>query len=145
MCKEDNAETKSVPNSGKSSPTSTESTLPEPTTETQTSNSKESTSTITRPLVAVMSQEPSSWILSPEPWTQSELDLSDNSSDLITSCSDSQEQETTGPRVTILKALNLLIQYSTSLEKRLRVVIVYKDSRSPTHSEEVLAQEWEHF
>ena len=73
------------------------------------------------------------------------LDHLDKSSDQITLFSDKLELEIIGPRVTILKALNLLIQYSTSLEKRLRVVIVYKDSRSPTHSEEVLAQEWEHF
>merc|ERR1712168_39450 len=43
-----NAVTKSVPNSGKSSPTNTESTQPEPTMATPISSSSESTSTTTK-------------------------------------------------------------------------------------------------
>merc|ERR1712038_1933354 len=48
-CKPVNAVTKSVPNSGRSSPTNTESTQPEPTMATPTFSSNESTSTTTKP------------------------------------------------------------------------------------------------
>ena len=61
MFKEDNAVTKSELNSGKSFLTNTELTQPEPITEIQTSNWKELTSITTKPLVAVMFQELSSW------------------------------------------------------------------------------------
>merc|ERR1712119_250855 len=63
-----NAVTKSVPNSGRSSPTSTESTQPEPTTVTPISSSSESTSTTMKPPVASTSHEPSSSIWSQVPW-----------------------------------------------------------------------------
>merc|ERR1711865_413828 len=93
-----NAVTRSVPSSGKSSPTSTVLTPPVLTTVTPISNLRESTFTTTKPLVAVTSPEPSSWISSPEPWTPSEPDPSDNSSDPITSSSDRPVPVTTGPR-----------------------------------------------
>jgi len=88
--------TKSVPNSGKSSLTNTELTPPEPITEILIYNSKESMFTIMKLLEEDMYPELSSWILNQEPWIQLELDLSDNSSDLITSFSDKPEPETTG-------------------------------------------------
>merc|ERR1712076_226082 len=78
--------------------TSTESTPPEHTTETPISSWRESMSTTMRPLVANMCPVPSLWILSPEPWTPSDLVHSDRSSDPTTLCSDRAEPETTGPR-----------------------------------------------
>ena len=61
MYKEDNAVTKSEPNSGKSFLMNTELTQPEPITETPISNSKESMFTTTKQLVVVMFQELSLW------------------------------------------------------------------------------------
>jgi len=78
-------------------------------------------------------QEPFLWILNQELWTLSELDHSDNYSDQITLFSAKLEQETTGLRDTILKALNLSIQCWMLSEKKLKDVTVYKDSKSPTH------------
>merc|ERR1711865_916732 len=94
-----NAVTKSVPNSGRSSPTSTELTLPVPTTVTLISNSRESMSTSTKPPEEDTFQEPSSWISNQEPWTPSELDHSVNSSDQTTLSSDKPVPVTTGPKV----------------------------------------------
>merc|ERR1711981_733080 len=99
-----------------------------------TSSLRESMSTITKPLVVDSSQEPSLWISSQEPWTPSELDHSVNSSDPITSFSDKLELVTTGPKVITLKVLNSSTPSSTSSEKKLKVVIVSKVSRSPTPS-----------
>merc|ERR1712110_380817 len=96
-----------VPNSGKSSPTNTELTQPVPTTVIPISNSRESTSTTTKPPVEDTSQEPSSWILSQEPWTPSELDHSVNSSDQTTSFSDKLVPVTTGLKVTTPRVPNL--------------------------------------
>merc|ERR1711981_1295460 len=93
------------------------------------SNLRESTYTITKPLVDVTSQEPSSWILNQEPWTPSELDLSVNSSDQTTLFSDKPVQETTGPRVTTLKVLNLSTQSSMSSERKPKVAIASKVSK----------------
>ena len=45
-----------------------------------------------------MCPEPYSLISNLAPWTPSDQDLSDRSSDLTTSSSDSLEPETTGPR-----------------------------------------------
>ena len=59
---------KSVPNSGKSSPTSTESIPREPTTETPTFSWRELTCTTTKPLEDVTFPELSLWILSPVRW-----------------------------------------------------------------------------
>ena len=109
------------------------------------SNSRESTFTTMKPLEEDMSQEPFLWTLSPEQWTQLEPDHSVNSSDLTTSSSDKLEQETTGPRVTTLKELNLSIPFLTSLERKLKDAIAFKDSKSLTQWEEVLDQEWEPF
>jgi hypothetical protein len=53
-----------------------------------------------------MYQEQSSWILNQVPWTQSELDHSDNYSDQITSFSDKPEQEIIGQKDIILKEQN---------------------------------------
>jgi hypothetical protein len=102
-------------------------------------------STITKPPEEDMSQEPSLWILSQEPWIQSEPDLSDNSSDQTTSSSDKPELETTGLRDITLKELNSLTQFSMLSERKLKDVIASKVSKSPTHSEEELDQEWELF
>jgi len=59
-----------------------------------------------KPLEEDMSPEPSSWILNPVPWIQSELDLSDNSSDLIISFSDKLEPEIIGLKDITPKELN---------------------------------------
>ena len=92
-----------------------------------------------------MSQEPSSWILNQELWTQSELDLSDNFSDQTTSSSDKLEPETTGPRDITLKELNSSTQFLMLPERKPKDVIAFKDSRSPTLWEEELDQVWEPF
>merc|ERR1711998_2009 len=140
--KEDNAVTKSVPNSGRSSPTSTVLTQPVPTTVIPISNLRESTSTTTRPLVEDTSQEPSSWILSQEPWTPSEPDHSVSSSDQTTSSSVRPVPVTTGPRVTTLKVLSSSTPSSTSSVKRLRAATASRASRSPTPSVVVPAPAW---
>ena len=49
---------------------------------------------------------------------------------------------TTGLKVIILKVLNLLIQFSMLLEKKLKVAIAYKVSKYATPSVVVLVQEW---
>merc|ERR1712070_389590 len=118
--------TKSVPNSGRSSPTNTVLTQPVPTMVTLISNSRESTSTTTKPPVEDTSQEPSSWILSQEPWTPSEPDHSVNSSDQTTSSSDKLEPVTTGPRVTTPRELSSLTPSSMSSERKLKVAIAFK-------------------
>jgi len=76
-----------------------------------------------------MSQELSWWILNQELWTQSELDLLVSFSDQTTLCLVKPEQETTGLKVITLKELNLLTLFLMLLEKKLKVVIVYKDSK----------------
>merc|ERR1711998_582617 len=141
--KEDSAVTRLVPSSGKSSPTSTELTQLVPTTATPISNSRESTSTTTRPPVEDTSQEPSSWILSQEPWTPSEPDHSVNSSDQTTSSSDKPVPVTTGPRVTTLRVPSSSTPSSMSSERKLKVAIASKVSRSPTPSVVVLDPVWE--
>merc|ERR1719424_2086213 len=113
--------TRSVPSSGRSSPTSTVLTQPVPITVIPISNSRESTSTIMKPPVEDTSQEPSLWILSQEPWTQLEPDLSVNSSDQTTSSSDKPEPVTTGLRDITLRVLSLLTQSSMSSERKLRL------------------------
>ena len=92
------AATRSEPNSGKSSPTNTALTPQEPTTETRTSNLSASTSTTMKPPAANTFPVQSSSILSPAPWTLSDQDPTDRSSDQTTSFLDSLEPETTGPR-----------------------------------------------
>jgi len=137
-----NVVTKSVPSSGKSSPMNTELTQLVPITETQIFNSKESTSTSMKQLVEDTSQELFLWILNQEQWTPLELDHSVNSSDQTTSFSDKVEPVTTGPRVTTLKELNWSIQSSMLPERKLKDVIVFKDSKSPTHWEVEQDQVW---
>merc|ERR1712048_422391 len=132
-----------VPSSGRSSPTSTVLTQPVPTTETPISNLRESTFTTTRPLVEDTSQEPSSWISSQEPWTQLEPDHSVNFSDQTTSSSDKPVLVTTGPRVTTPRVPSLSTPSSMSSERKLKVVIASKVSRSPTPSVVVLDPVWE--
>jgi len=92
-----------------------------------------------------MSQEPSLWILNQVPWIPSEPDHSDNSSDQITSFSDKPEPVTTGLKVIILKELNSLTQFLMLSEKKLKDVIAYKVSKSPTLSEVVPDLVWELF
>merc|ERR1711959_241027 len=141
--KEDNAVTKSVPNSGKSSQMNTELTQLVPITVTLISNSRELTSTTTKPPVEDTSQEPSLWISNQEPWTPSELDHSVNSSDQTTSSSDKPVPVTTGPRVTTPKVLSSSTQSSMSSERKLKVAIAFKVSKLPTPSEVVLDLVWE--
>merc|ERR1712160_198837 len=141
--KPDNAVTKSVPNSGKSSPTSTVLTQPVPIMVTPTSNSRESTSTSTKPPVVDTSQEQSSWISNQEPWTPSELDHSVNSSDQTTLSSDKPVPVTTGPRVITPKVLNSSTPSSMLSERKPKVAIASKVSRSPTPSVVVPDPVWE--
>merc|ERR1711935_63820 len=119
-------------------------TQPVPTTEIPISSSRESTFTTTKPPVEDTSQEPSSWILSQEPWTPLELDHSDNSSDQTTSFSDKPVPVTTGPRVITPKVLNSSTPSSTSSERKLKDAIAFKVSKLPTPSEVVLDLVWEH-
>merc|ERR1712151_129230 len=137
------AETRSVPNSGKSSLTNTELTQLVPTTETPTSSSRESTFTTTKQLEAVTSQEPFSWILNQVLWTQSEPDHSDSSSDQTTSSSDRPVPVTTGPRVTTPRVPNSSTQSLVLSERKLRAVTAFRDSRSPTPSVVVPDPVWE--
>merc|ERR1712110_628024 len=111
---------------------STELTQLAPTTETPTFSSRESMCTTTKPPVAVTYQELSSWILSQEPWTPSELDHSD-----------SLVPVTTGPRVTTPREPNSLTLSSMLSERKLKVATASRDSRSPTPSVVALDPEWE--
>merc|ERR1712151_658801 len=123
-------------------PMSTVSTQPVPITVTLTSNLRESTSTITRLLVVDSSQELSSWISNQERWTLSELAHSVNSSDQTTSSSVRPVPVTTGPRVITPKVLNSLTPSSMLSEKKPKVAIVSKVSKSPTPSVVVLVLVW---
>jgi hypothetical protein len=76
------------------------------------------------------------------PWIPLELDHSVNSSDQITSFLDKPELVTIGLKVTILKELNSLTQFLMLSEKKLKVVIAYKDSKSPTLLEVVPDLVW---
>merc|ERR1712028_316824 len=67
--KEVSAVTRSVPSSGRSSPTSTVLTQPVPTMVTPTFSWSASTSTTTRPLAVATCPVPSLWTLSQVPWT----------------------------------------------------------------------------
>merc|ERR1711881_105580 len=129
--------------SGKSSPMSTELTQPVPTTVTPTSSSRELTSTTTKLPVAVTSQEPSLWISNQAPWTPSEPDHSDSSSDQTTSSSDRPVLVTTGPRVTTPREPNSSTLSSMLSERKLKVAIASRDSRSPTLSVVVPDPVWE--
>merc|ERR1711988_1451893 len=100
-------------------------------------------STTTRPLVEDTSQEPSSWILSQEPWTPSELDHSVNSSDQTTSSSDKPVPVTTGPRVTTPRVPSSSTPSSMSSERKPKVAIASKVSKLPTPSVVVLDLVWE--
>ena len=116
-----------------------------PTTETQISNSKESMSTSTKLPEVDTFQEPSLWISNQELWTQLELDHSVNFSDQTTSSSDKLVLVTTGLKVIILKELNSSTQFLMLLEKKLKVAIAFKVSKSPTPSEVELDLVWEPF
>merc|ERR550537_739457 len=100
-------------------------------------------STITKPPVEDTSQEPSLWILSQEPWTPSELDHSDNSSDQTTSSSDKLVPVTTGPRVTTPKVLSSSTPSLMLSERRPKDVIAFKVSKLPTPSVVELDLVWE--
>merc|ERR1712060_915293 len=137
------AVTRSVPSSGKSSPTSTVLTQPVPTTVTPISSLRESTSTTTKPPVAVMFLALSSWTSSQAPWTPSVLDLSVSSSDQTTSSSVRLVPVTTGPRVTTPRVPSSSTPSSMSSVRRLRAVTAFRASRSPTLSVVALAPAWE--
>jgi hypothetical protein len=102
-------------------------------------------SIIMKLLVVDLSQELFSWISNLVPWTLLELDHSDNSSDQITLFSVKPELVTIGLKDIILKELNSLTQFLMLSEKKLKVVIAYKDSKSPTLLEVVLDPVWELF
>merc|ERR1711934_1082492 len=123
--------------------TNTELTPPVPITVTLISNSRESTFTTTKPPEEDTSQEPYSWILSQEPWTPSEPDHSVNSSDQTTSSSDKPVPVTTGPRAITPRVLSSSTQSLMSSERKPKVAIASKDSRSPTLSVVVPDPVWE--
>ena len=79
---------------------------------------RESMSTTTRPPVASTCPELCWWTWSLAPWTLSDLDHLVRSSDLTTSCLDSLELATTGPRDTTLKVriINASLSCYLSLE-----------------------------
>merc|ERR1711959_854286 len=77
-----------------------------------------------------------------EPWTPSEPAHSVNSSDPTTSSSDKLVLVTTGPKVTTPKVLNSLTPSSTLSERKLKVAIVSKVSKSPTPSVVVPVPVW---
>jgi len=91
-----------------------------------------------------LSQEPSLWISNLEQWTPLELDHSVNSSDPITSFSVKLVLVTIGPKVITPKVLNSLTQSSMLSEKKLKVAIASKVSKSPTPSVVVLVLVWVH-
>ena len=122
----------------------TVSTQPVPIMVTPISNSKESMCTIMKPLAVDSSQELFLWILNPEQWTLLELDLSVNYLDLITSFSDKLVLVTIGPKDITPKVLNLSTLSSMSSEKKLKVAIASKVSKSPTLSVVVLVLVWVH-
>merc|ERR1712226_304358 len=124
----DSAVTRLVPNSGKSSPTSTVLTPPVHIMVTQIFSWRESTSTTMRQPVENMFPVPSLSILSQVPWTPSAPAHSDRSSDPTTSFSDRVVLETTGPRVTTQRALSSSTQSLMLSAKRQRAVIVFRDS-----------------
>merc|ERR1712188_152830 len=95
------------------------------------------------PPVEDMSQEPSLWILSQEPWTPSEPDHSDSSSDQTTSFSDKLVPVTTGPRVTTPRVPSSSTPSLMSSERKPKVAIASKVSRSPTPSVVELDPVWE--
>ena len=140
--KEVNAVTKSELSSGRLFLMNMVLILPVLTTVIQIFNSKESMSTIMKQLVVVMSPELSLWISNQEQWTLLELVLSVNSSDLTTLSSVKLVLVTTGPSVTTLKVQNLLTPYSMLLEKKLKDAIVFKVSKSLTHSVVEQDQVW---
>ena len=84
-------------------------------------------------------------ILSQAQWTPSGLVLSVKFSGQTTSCLVRAALATTGPKVTTPRVLNSSTQSSMSLERKLKAVTAFKDSRSVTHWEEALVQEWELF
>ena len=122
--------TKSVPNSGKLCLMNTELTPPVPTTEILIFNSKESMFTIMKLPVVDLFQELFLWISNQEQWIPLELDHLVNFSDQITLFLDKLELVTIGQKDIILKVLNLLILCLMLLEKKLKVVIASKVSKS---------------
>merc|ERR1712045_1030901 len=113
-----NAVTKSVPNSGRSSPTNTESTQPEPTMATPTFNSSESTSTTTKPPAVNTFHELSSSISSQVPWTPF---------DPVHSV-----PVTTGPKVTTPREPSSSTVFWMLCERRLSLAIAFKVFNSLT-------------
>merc|ERR1712071_505026 len=140
-----NAVTRSVPSSGRSSPTNTESTQPEPTTVIPISSSNESMFTTTKPPAVNTFHELSSLIWSQVPWTLFDPVHSARSSDQITSFSDNPEPVITGPKVTTPKELNSSTVCSMLCERRLSLAIAFKVSNLPTLLVAVPVPVWELF
>ena len=95
-----------------------------------------------KPLVVDMSLEQFLWTSNQEQWTLLELVHSVNSSDPTTLSSVKPVLETTGLKVTILKELNSLTQFLMLPERKLKDVIAFKVSKSPTHSVVEQVQVW---
>lgn len=111
----------------------------------QNYNQKESTFTITKPLVVDTFQELSQLIQNQVQWIQSEPVHSVNYSDQITLSLVNQVLVTAGLKVTTQKVLNQLIQSQMLSERKLKLVIAYKVSNQFTHQVVVLVQVWVHY
>merc|ERR1719326_1625973 len=97
-------------------------------TATQICSWKGSMCTTMKRQVAGMFPAPSSWTLSQAQWTAYAQARSVNFFVPITLCSDRQGQAIIGRKDTTLKGRNSSIQCSMSCERKLKVVIVFKDS-----------------
>merc|ERR1712178_549331 len=112
--REVSAVTRLVPSSGRSSPTSTVSTLPVPTTVTPTSSSSVSTCTTMRPPAVATCLAPSLWTSSLVPWTLFVPAHSVGSSAPTTLSSARLVLVTTGQRVTTPRVPSSSTPCSTS-------------------------------
>merc|ERR1711957_904017 len=123
-----NAVTRSVPSSGRSSPTSTVLTQPVPTMVTPTFSWSASTSTTTRPPAVATCLVPSLWTLSQVPWTPSVPAHSVSFSAQITLSSARLALVITGPRVTTPRVLSLSTQFSMLSVRRPNLAIASRAS-----------------
>ena len=120
-------------------------TPPDPTMEPVTFSLRESMYTTTRPAVASMFPAQSLLTLNPAPWTVSDPDLMDKSSDLTTLFLARAALVTIGPRDITQRVLNLLIPSLMLLGRRLNLLTVCKAFSLHILWEEELDLVWVHF
>merc|ERR1712159_800309 len=137
------AVTRSVPSSGKSSPTSMASIPLVPTTVTPTSSWSASMCTTTRPPAAATCPVPSLWTWSLVLWTLFVLVHSVSSSAPTTLCSARLVLVTTRPRVTTPRVPSSSTLCSMLSARRPSPVIASRASSSATPLAEVLVPVWE--